>query len=51
LVVLNRIEGSSEREESDEGARNDLIFAPRGKLDLGTKVDNVREIIPYDLFS
>jgi hypothetical protein len=48
---LNWIEGSSEREESDERSRNDLVLAPRGKLDLGTKVDDMREIIPDDLFS
>jgi hypothetical protein len=51
LVVLNWIEGSSEGEESDEGSRNDLIFTPRGKLNLSAEVDEVREIIPDDLFS
>jgi hypothetical protein len=48
---LNRVEGSSEREESDEGSRNDLIFAPREKLYLSAEVDDVWEIIPDDLFS
>ena len=48
---MNWIEGSSEREKGNEGSRNDLILAPRGKLNLSAEVDNVREIIPDDLFS
>ena len=51
MVELNLIKGSSEREESDEGSRDDLIFAPRGKLNLSAEVDDVREVIPDDLFS
>ena len=48
---MNWIEGSSKREKGDERSRNDLIFAPRGKLNLSAEIDNVREIIPDDLFS
>ena len=48
---MNWIEGPSKREEGNERSRNDLIFAPRGELNLGSKVNDVREIIPDDLFS
>ena len=48
---MNWIEGSSEREESEEWSGYELVFAPRGELNLGTEVDDVREIIPDDLFS
>ena len=48
---MNRIEGSSKREKGKEWSRDKLVKAPRRELDLGTKVDDMREIIPDDLFS
>ena len=48
---MNWIEGPSKREKGKEWSGNKLVKAPRRELDLGTKVDDVREIIPDDLFS
>jgi hypothetical protein len=51
LIVLDWIEGSSERKEGKEWSGNELVLAPRGELNLSAEVDNVREVIPDDLFS
>ena len=47
---MNWIEGSSERKEGKEWSGDELVLTPRGELDLGSKVDDMREVIPDDLF-